>query len=272
MRAIVSIDKFVLEYMDVPLSEFFRFYLNALSKCKVKIVYGKLYCYQLHIRLEKGVYLHLFYRNFRETGALSTLRLETRPENYNQFREMLNRIRNVASRIEFVSCDVAYDVPSSVSNVFVMSKDMRRKIRGKFETTRYFGKPEQRKQDGYCRVYDKKQELWDRHGKDIDGELTRIEIVYKPAEKIALADLRRHPPEQNRQYFATVIIDWSNIKPKKVEQIRNLQEGTNIYSRYIREGVKETLANQYVLDFNWLAREQWRKLIEKPCAAVLGIA
>lgn len=74
--------------------------------------YKKIYVHQLHIRRESGEYVHVFYQNFRETaGGLYTLRLETRPENYGLFLDVMKQLRNVASEINFESCDVAYDVP-----------------------------------------------------------------------------------------------------------------------------------------------------------------
>ncbi|AMA73474.1 replication initiation protein [Aneurinibacillus thermoaerophilus] len=274
MTPTVSVDKLVLEYKDVPLSVFYRFFMRVLlQKYKVRWrVYRKLYCYQFHIRMGKGEYLHVFYKNFREKeGFLHTLRLETRPEYYERLSEIWEWLRQKASRVEFVSCDIAYDVPFSLENVVVMSRDIRRSLH-LYKTTRYFGVPHQRKQNGYCRVYDKKQELWDRHGIQMEGELTRIEIVYKPAENIELTHIRDCPPEQNKQYYAAVITDWAAMKPKKAEQIRNIQNGTNLYTRYIREGVKKELASQYVLDFNGLARKEWERILEPVYTAVLGVA
>lgn len=274
MTPSVSVDKIVLEYKDVPLSIFYRFFMRVLlQKYKVRWrTYRKLYCYQFHVRLEEGEYLHVFYKNFREKeGFLHTLRLETRPEYYERWSEIWEWLGQKASRVEFVSCDMAYDVPVSLENVVVMSRDVRRALH-LYKTTRYFGAPYQRKLDGYCRVYDKKQELLDRHGIEIEGDLTRIEMVYKPTEKMELAEIRNRPPEQNKHYYAAVIIDWTAMKQKKVEQIRNIRDGTNVYTPYIRKGVKDALASQYVLDFNGLARKEWENILEPVYMAVLGAA
>lgn len=84
-----------------------------------------------------------------------------------------------------------------------------------------------------------------------------------------LSDVERYPPDQNRQYFAAVITDWDALKAKQAERIRNMREGIHMYTRHVRERVKEILANQYHVDFNRLAREQWGQLIEKPCAVLL---
>ncbi|MDS1030532.1 hypothetical protein RDV78_08625 [Bacillota bacterium LX-D] len=90
----------------------------------------------------------------------------------------------------------------------------------------------------------------------IDYELSRIEIVYNPDEKILLSDVNRYPPKQNEKHFATVVLDWSKLPKKGSEQARNMRDGTDMYTHHIRERVKEALANQYDVDFNWLAREQ----------------
>ncbi|MFB6367808.1 hypothetical protein ACFCP7_28000 [Paenibacillus elgii] len=178
-------------------------------------------------------------------------------------------MRKVASRITFVGCDVAYDVRNFIG------KCHRHPYRYAAEmthegTTRYFGKAHQRKTNGYCRIYDKRLELWEQQKIMLDHELSRIEIVYKPDQKILLSDVGRYPPEQNDKYFAAVVTDWDVLPRKRVEQIRNMRDGAEMYTQRIRKGVKETLANPYHVDFNRLAREQWVSLVEVPCAALLG--
>lgn len=268
----VSTDKLAVEYREVPIGYFMAWYAGLLFQKEYKVKrteYKKLFVYQLHIRLEKGVYLHVFYQNFRETsGGLYSLRLETRPEHYERFSSLIAEFRERASGIVFVSCDVAYDVPAPLENVFVVSHNIRRKL-WQHQGTRYFGLPHQRKWDGYCRVYDKKLELWQRHGLEIDGDLTRIEIVYKPEMRIPLTDIRQHPPEQNRQYFASVIQDWTKLSAKQAERVRNWQAGADTYTRHIRESIKKTLADQ-AIDFNRLASEQWEFMMVRPCAGILG--
>lgn len=93
----VSIDKLAVEYREVPAGYFMNWYGRLMFQRKYKVrrtEYRKLFVYQLHIRLVKGVYLHVFYQNFRETsGASYTLRLETRPEHYERFSEWLAEFR-----------------------------------------------------------------------------------------------------------------------------------------------------------------------------------
>jgi hypothetical protein len=271
LEVTVSTDKFVVEYKDVPYGYFLGLYVRLLlqGKYKIRMVCGKLYCYQLHIRLSKGSYLHLYYRNFNEPKVgVYTLRLETRPEYYEQFANELEDIRSKASEIYFVSCDIAYDVIAPLDNVFVGSKDMRRGM-NLYMGTRYFGEAHQRKKDGYCRVYDKQLELWERHRIQTDGELTRIEIIYKPESRIPLTDIINHPPTQNRQYFASIIEDWTVLPAKQAERLRNWQIGENTYTRYIREKIKESLADRSI-DFDRLASEHWADMIAAPNAVILG--
>jgi hypothetical protein len=268
----VSMDKLAVEYREMPAGYFMSWYGRLMFQQKYKIrrtEYKKIFVIQLHIRLERGVYLHVFYQNFRETsGGLYTLRLETRPEYYERFSEWLAEFRQNTASIDFVSCDVAYDVSIPLSDVFVVSNHMRRKLR-LHKGTRYFGLPHQRKQDGYCRVYDKKLELWQRHCIQIDAELTRIEMVYKPEFRIPLMDILDYPPQHSRQYFASVIDDWTVFTEKDAKRIRNWQEGTDIYSRHIRESIKKKLADR-ALDFDRMASEKWVSLMAIPCVAIFG--
>ncbi len=75
------------------------------------------------------VYIHMYFKNFRETeGHLHTLRIETRPEYYSHFREILEMIGKRASRVEFVSCDVAYDIQTGLENLVVIPTDAWRNM------------------------------------------------------------------------------------------------------------------------------------------------
>ncbi|XKO53961.1 hypothetical protein ACI2WT_14295 [Lysinibacillus fusiformis] len=81
MEIEVSIDKFVVDYKDVPYSTFLRVYMVGVQKYKVKIkIYSGTYSYELHMRKSDDVYIHMYFKNFREIeGHLHTLRIETRP-------------------------------------------------------------------------------------------------------------------------------------------------------------------------------------------------
>lgn len=79
-----------------------------------------------------------------------------------------------------------------MNEVFTMSLKGR-KLRP-YLGTRYYNGAHQRQQHGYCRVYDKKAELEAKKGKKIEGELTRMEVVYAPKKKIPLEALVQFPP------------------------------------------------------------------------------
>lgn len=273
MEARVSIDKFVVEYADVTFGAYYGLVIRAAKSRELfkQTMYhgGSGYSHELHLRKENGVYLHVFYRNFSEPEGISyTLRIETRPEYYVHFKSLLDTLRRVASGLYFVSCDIAYDVQNSMENVVVFPNDRRRKMRH-YKETRYFGKKEQRKQNGYCRTYNKQLELLENQQIVIDYELTRIEIVYKPAERVPIVDLLYHLPQQNKQYFGAVITDWGCLPEKRAEQARKLRDGEEV-SPYIRKMVKETLTYPYQIDFNELARERWKPLLEELCGILLG--
>ena len=52
MEIEVSIDKFVIDYKDVPYSTFLRVYMVGVQKYKVKMkIYSGTYSYELHIKV-----------------------------------------------------------------------------------------------------------------------------------------------------------------------------------------------------------------------------
>lgn len=276
MKAKVSIDKFVVEYTGVTFGTYYGLVVRAMKSSelfKQKTYRGKSgYSHELHLRKANGAYLHVYYRNIKEhEGTAYTLRIETRPEYYVQFKEVLDRLRRAASGIYYVSCDIAYDVQAPMNDVVVIPNDGRRKMK-KYKGTRYFGDKHQRKTNGYCRNYNKSLELLEKHNTVIDYELTRIEIVDKPEHRIPLAELLHQPPEQNKYYFGAVVTDWDSLPKKRAEQARRLRDGADIeeVTPYIRKKVKETLAHPYQIDFNELAREAWEPLLEELCGVLLG--
>lgn len=56
-----------------------------------------------------------------------------------------------------------------------------------YEGTRYFGRKEESKDHAFCRNYDKKAERLCR-GEEVE-ERTRVELVYKPDEKIPVESI-----------------------------------------------------------------------------------
>jgi len=51
-----------------------------------------------------------------------------------------------------------------------------------------------------------------------------------------------------------------------------MRDGLDMYTQYLRREIKKTLANQYRLDFDELARVEWKRLIEEPSSIVLRVS
>jgi len=66
MEIEVSIDKFVIDYKDVPHLTFLRVFMVGVKKFKVKIYRGT-YSYELHMHKSDDVYIHIYFKHFRET-------------------------------------------------------------------------------------------------------------------------------------------------------------------------------------------------------------
>ncbi|MFD0677382.1 MULTISPECIES: replication initiation protein [unclassified Paenibacillus] len=261
MNINVSVDKVVLEFERVPTSRYLAWSTRLEVKNKAKrVVFNKLYCYQLHVKLEDGAYMHVFFKNFAETeGSKHTLRVETNPEYYAKCKVLIEPIWEAAEQVYFISGDVAFDVPQTLGKVFIIANHARRKIR-LYKDTRYFGLPHQRKLHAYCRVYDKRQQLLTR-GRDVGHDLTRIEMVYKPSRRIPLVDVAEHPPEFNAYYFAKLLTDTSVLTGKERERVNQLQTGQERYTRHVRNTIKKSLASQFELNFNQLASEKWATIV-----------
>jgi hypothetical protein len=234
-----------------------------MVKYKAKrMEFNKLYCYQMHVKLENGAYMHVFFKNFAETeGFRHTLRIETHPEHYAKLTDLLAPIWNAAEQVYFISGDMAFDVPQAMNNVFIIANHTRRRIR-LYKDTRYFGLPHQRKLNAYCRTYNKRLQLLSR-GIDMGHDLTRIEMVYKPSEKIPLANIAAHPPEFNKYYFAKVLTDMGALTAKERERVNKLQTGEERYTLHVRNTIKQSLASQFELDFNQLASEHWAAVLNE---------
>lgn len=221
-------------------------------------------------------YLFIQYMNYKEREyiegelhkPLYTLRLETAPINLITHADIIQEIKAMCEGIYFVSADVAYDVTVPMHQVFVMSNHDSRKINPDYQDTWYFGWPDERKKNAYCRIYDKIAEQ--KGNPEVDGELTRIEIVYKPDGRIKFYEVMTYPPQQNEYYYAKIIDDLSCCKERRRKQILNQQRGLAEYSWHIRNEIKKSLANQVDIDFNQLASEEWANIMNAPASALIN--
>jgi hypothetical protein len=165
--------------------------------------------YRIRIKTEEH-FLHISYKLvFAPNTRKNTLRIEAYPKSLVYFRYWLEQIRDYANEILFVRCDVAFDIPVPINDLFTMSTKGR-KLR-LYKGTRYYNGKHQRQEDGYCRVYDKKRQLLETGRRKIQGEQTRMEIVYAPKEKIQLASLVQYPPQFNNKYLCAVLTDFPSL-------------------------------------------------------------
>lgn len=271
----LSIDKIVIEYKDVHWKFFNPFKRNICDYYGVTESIGKTdwgFKYHLHIELSHEAYLHISYQPYHEPKSFKhSLRIETHPDYLPEFKHLLDTLYQNASSIWFVRCDVAFDIPSPITNVFTSSKTGRRM--NLYEGTRYFGRKSQRQQAGYCRVYDKRKEQEERKGKKTVGEITRVEIVYRPAEKIPMESLIQHPPQFNNLYFCQVLNDLAPLKPEKRAIVFAIQQGLmtmDEFTPHHKRTIMQLLADQEAVDFDEIANEQWEANVLVPCALICG--
>ncbi|WP_157128216.1 hypothetical protein [Brevibacillus parabrevis] len=140
--------------------------------------------------------------------------------------------------------------------------------------TRYSNERHQRQVAGYCRVYDKKLELAEKHGKKIGGELTRFEIVYAPEEKIPLDVLVQYPPQFNKYYLCAHLISAELLKPKLLQRVNGLMSGEleqKQVTGYYRRQIETEMRKRPILDFDNVAAEQWEEVVTIPCAILGGV-
>lgn len=268
----VSIDRIVIDFTGVHWDFFNEFHKRICHFYGVRMTVEER-GFQYRIRINTGKhFLHLSYKLiFAPRTQKNTLRIEAYPKSLVYFRQWLEHIRDYAKQVLFVRCDVAYDIPAPIQDVFTMSKTGR-KLR-LFKGTRYYNGKHQRQEDGYCRVYDKKRELMERRRQTIKGERTRMEIVYAPKEKLLLATLVQHPPQFSSKYLCAILTDSSQFTSKVGRFVQEIQQGTLLpqeMTLYYRQKIQEQMNTQDVIDLNLLTAEQWQEAITLPCAVLTG--
>lgn len=257
----VSIDRIVIDFTGIHWDFFNEFRKRICHFYGVRMMVGER-GFQYRIRINIGEhFLHLSYKLiYAPRTQKNMLRIEAYPKSLVYFRQWLEQIRDYARQVLFVRCDVAYDIPAPIQDVFTMSKTGR-KLR-LYKGTRYYNGKHQRQEDGYCRVYDKKRELMERRRQTINGERTRMEIVYAPKEKLLLATLVQYPPQFNSKYLCAVLTDSSKFTPKVGLFVQEIQQGTLLpqgLTLYYRKKIQDEMNTQDVIDLNLLAAEQWQE-------------
>ncbi|WP_138755673.1 replication initiation factor family protein [Paenibacillus sinopodophylli] len=269
----VSIDRIVIDFTNVYWSFFNPFrqrlshYLNASF-----YVLDKGFRYHIQVN-DKEHYLHISYQLvYAKRSRKHTLRIECHPDSLIHFKSWLMQMKRVCQDILFVRCDVAFDIPLPLSELFTLSLTGRNMHNEK--GTRYSNERHQRQVAGYCRIYDKKLELKEKHGEIINGELTRFEIVYAPKEKIPLHLLVQYPPLFNRYYLCAHLTSSEQLKSKLQPRVKGLMNGELEQSQvtgYYRRQIEDEMRKRSILDFDNVAAEQWENVITLPCAILGGV-
>lgn len=264
----LSIDRIVIKYRDVYWSFFNPFKQSICDYYGIKEYIGKTgFKYHLHIRECPDRYFHISYQLcYAPKSKKHPLRIETHPDHLEHFKPILDALRAHASSIWFVRCDVAFDIPRPMNQVFTASRTGRRM--NLYEGTRYYGGKRQRQQAGYCRVYDKREEQRERKRKDIGGELTRVEIVYKPEEKILMDSLVQFPPTLNNLYSCFILTDVTPLKPEKRAMLLVVHQGLmtmDDFTPHHRRMIQKLLESQETIDFDQIAQKQWGENMSALC-------
>lgn len=144
----VSIDRIVIEYRDVYWTFFNPFKQNICDYYGINpTIKEKGFKYHFHIHECSNRYLHISYQLcYAPKSRKHTLRIETHPKHLKHFKHILDGLKANASSIWFVRCDVAFDIPFLMNQVFTASSTGRRM--NLYEGTRYYGNKSQRQQAG----------------------------------------------------------------------------------------------------------------------------
>ncbi len=119
----VSIDRIVVEFTDVYWDFFnpFRLRLCEYLNAKLRLM-EKGFKYHLHVRDDEH-YLHISYQlTFVPKPRKNMLRIEFHPDSLVHFYSWLKPIKDYAREILFVRCDVAFDIPLPISELFTSSR------------------------------------------------------------------------------------------------------------------------------------------------------
>lgn len=264
----VSVDRIIIEYTKVSLEFFNRYIAKTLCDFYHENINpngSPAFHYTVCFKENAGHYLHLSYKLMTEQKSTHyTLWAETNPEYMVTFKNVFKMFSKNAKAINFVLSDVAFDVPYALSDILLVPVKGRKASYCK--TTTYYGKRKDCRKHGYCRFYDKKKELKEKYGIEIEGERSRVEIVYRPdsTSRFSMQDLIARPPNFNRLYQCHIITDIDKLKTKRKEVVQALIRRERAYSElsyYLRYELKKDLKSQMEVDFNTLAEQQWKELL-----------
>jgi len=264
----LSIHRIIIEFTKVSMD-----FWNSYFSDNVMLVFntypkiGK-YGFKYRMNLEmssNGAKADVKYQPYHEGKQKAySLWVEINPKYLDDFKFMLDELACEAREVNFVLCDVAFDIPVGMRNVFIDSNYGRNM--NLYEGTRYYGKRGDSNKHGYCRIYDKAIEQKEKHNIDMGGQLTRVEMVYKPdsSDRFTMLELYSRPPKFNRLYSYRVLDSPLEMKPQKRAVILAVQAGLislKEFKRDYKKGLLSDLENQLHIDFDQLAIEQWAEVI-----------
>ena len=135
----VSIDHIVIDFTDAYWDFFNPFMLRLCHYFGVKM-YTAEKRLRYHININTGKqFLHISYQLvISPKSRKHTLRIEAYPHYLVHFKDWLMQIQSHAKEVLFVRCDVAFDIPRRMNEVFTMSLKGR-KLRPYLGTRYYYG-------------------------------------------------------------------------------------------------------------------------------------
>jgi hypothetical protein len=118
----VSIDRIFVEFTNVywhffnPLQLRLRQFFHASFN-----VHDKGFKYHVHVR-DGRHYMHISYQlTFVAKSQKNTLCIECHPDSLEHFYSWLSQMKDHAQEIFFVRCDVAFDIPIPITELFTAS-------------------------------------------------------------------------------------------------------------------------------------------------------
>lgn len=268
----LSIDKVAVEYHGVRVNFYNRLSLSFRDWFDIKpAIKHRGYVYHWHL-VHDDAYLYLRYQPwYQKKSKKYTLQIETHPDHLIKFQRLLDSLYSHSQQVFFSRTELAFDFPVPMSHIFLASNTGRNM--SVYEGSRYFGRKDESKNNAFCRTYDKKAERMSEGNVEEAGGLSRVELVYRPAEKILLESIIQYPPKFNDFYTCNVINDLQAVRAEKRAMILALQHGLmtpDELSKHHRASIRELMALQQPVDFDALAAEHWTDLMTVPCELICG--
>ena len=226
---------------------------GTLPHTRITIGKGKSeYHYRLNIGADGGAITIGFKHNSaKPIDGLYTMRIEFNPqkerEMHESFFKLFNRYFGAHTK-KIKQLDLAFDVSADISQVIVYSLTGRDK--SYFKNTQYFGSSGN---NGRLKVYDKKAELEEKQGIEIeDVHKTRIEYTCKFNEPATAQVLSKINLSINNEY-KIVVFDGEKVKGELKACILAVQSNAvqmKEFTRTTKMKIKKALESMVQLDLD----------------------